>query len=373
MTSRSLLKKISTIPDWKTRRRIVVIESDDWGSLRMPSMDAFKKLEEAGLDLHWDDAGRFNLNDNLATSEDLERLFEVLSSVKDSRGNPAVFTPVSIVANPDFQKIRESGYKEYFLEPFTETLKRFPGCEKAFERWKEGIEKGLFIPQMHGREHLNVIDWMQALQEGEDQTRTAFEQGVWGFKPSFRANLSFQAAFSRAEPQDLDFYRQVIAEGLQLFEELFSYKAVFFVPPNGVLNNSLNRTLAGHGIKYRSGSRVQMEPAANNKLRRKLHYLGQKDRHGIRYIIRNCFFEPNQAGTNWKARCLYEMDAAFREKKPAIIGSHRVNFIGALSQKNREDGLLQLSELLKETVKRWPDVEFMTSAQLGALMDGEDI
>ena len=46
MTSRSLLKKISAIPDWKTRRRIVVIESDDWGSLRMPSMNAFKKLEE---------------------------------------------------------------------------------------------------------------------------------------------------------------------------------------------------------------------------------------------------------------------------------------------------------------------------------------
>ena len=37
------------------------------------------------------------------------------------------FTPLTIVANPDFSKIRDSDFSEYFYESFAETLKRYPG------------------------------------------------------------------------------------------------------------------------------------------------------------------------------------------------------------------------------------------------------
>jgi hypothetical protein len=173
--SRAILRNLTSIPGWHTKKNLVVFESDDWGSIRMPSIDSFERLEKSGLDLRSADAERYNLNDTIATSSDLENLFEVLSGVKDIEGNCAVFTPVTIVANPDFLKIFDTGFQEYFFEPFTLTLKRYPGCEHTFNLWKEGIEKRLFVPQMHGREHLNVRAWMNALQSKDEKTLASFK------------------------------------------------------------------------------------------------------------------------------------------------------------------------------------------------------
>lgn len=48
-TWKSLLSvHVSNIPGWRTNRKIVVIESDDWGSIRMSSLEAFKNLLKAG-------------------------------------------------------------------------------------------------------------------------------------------------------------------------------------------------------------------------------------------------------------------------------------------------------------------------------------
>lgn len=367
---RTVLKELSNIPDWKTKRRIVVFESDDWGTIRMPSMEAFRRLEESGLELRkgTGEAARFNLNDNLATSRDLESLFEVLNSVKDSKGSPAVFTPISIVANPDFGKIEASGFQEYHYEPFTETLKRYPGCEDSFKLWKEGIEQKLFVPQMHGREHLNVLAWMKALQSEDKQAHLAFKEGVWGFIPADFPRVSYLAAFKLADPGEIEYQKQVIREGLQLFEDIFSYKAVFYVPPNGVINNSLNQTLVENGIKFRSTSKIQIESLGLDKTRKSLHFHGQRDKNGIRYIIRNSVFEPSKEGRDWVDSSLNDINMAFRWHRPAIISTHRVSYVGKLNEKNRDNGLRQLSSLLKEIVKRWPDVEFMTTEELGALM-----
>jgi hypothetical protein len=55
------------------------------------------------------------------------------------------------------------------------------------------------------------------------------------------------------------------------------------------------------------------------------------------------------------------MEAAFRFGKAAIISTHRVNFTGGLKKENRDKGLQELSLLLKEIIKRWPAVEFMST------------
>ena len=56
---------------------------------------------------------------------------------------------------------------------------------------------------------------------------------------------------------------------------------------------------------------------------------------------------------------------AFKHKTPAVISSHRANYTGSLNLKNRTHSLHQLELLLKQIKKEWPDVEFMTSSQLG--------
>ena len=167
-TWKSLLSvHASNIPGWRTNRKIVVIESDDWGSIRMSSLEAFKKLLKAGMR---EDRNHYNLYDSLESNRDLECLFETLSNFKDKNGKAPVMTGVNVVANPVFERIKETGYTEYFYEPYTETLKRYPAHDRVYELWKEGIEKRLFVPIFHGREHLNVQRWLRALRSGHRST-----------------------------------------------------------------------------------------------------------------------------------------------------------------------------------------------------------
>jgi hypothetical protein len=74
-------------------------------------------------------------------------------------------------------------------------------------------------------------------------------------------------------------------------------------------------------------------------------------------------------GNNWIESCINDIEIAFRWKKPAIVSSHRVNYIGHLSKDNREMGLSQLTDLLGAILKKWPDVEFMSSEQLGETIE----
>ncbi len=360
-------KNLSNLPGWKTSRKIVVIESDDWGSLRMASLNAFNELQQQGVDCSSGDAGRYNKNETLASAEDLEALYSTLRLFKDKNGHHPVFTAISLVANPDFKKIREHGFKEYFYEPFTDTLNRY-NKQGAFQLWQQGIKEQLFIPQFHGREHLNVAVWMRALQANDRQAILAFDKECWGFINKHRLGLMYQAAFDLEHVADLAIQEAAIKEGLQLFEKLFGYKASFFVPPNGPFNNSLEKVAADAGIKYMSASKIQHEALGEGKTKKVLHWLGQKNEHGQRYITRNCFFEPSYTGVDWVNSCLEDITVAFRWSKPAVISSHRVNYIGGLNEQNRSHGLQQLQQLLAGIIKQWPDVEFMTSDQLGGLI-----
>jgi hypothetical protein len=367
---KAVFGNLRNIPGWRTNRKIVVFESDDWGSIRMPSLPVFQKLEKLGVDLRSMDAERYNLNDSLETSTDLEKLFDILTGVKDKDGNYAVFTPVSVVANPDFEKIKLSGYSEYYYEPFTETFKKYPGCENSYAFWLEGIRNKIFVPQSHGREHLNITAWLRALHLDDRNTLLAFNEGMWGFVPDQQAwpGVDFQAAFLLFDPKEIEVHIKVIKEGMDLFEKLFGYRAVYFVPPNGHFNNILNKTLSENGINFRCLGQIQPETIGFGKYRKTLNWSGKKDKNYITYITRNCSFEPSISSKNWIDSCLKEISIAFSWHKPAVISSHRVNYIGALNPINRDNGLHQLKGLLKEIVKQWPEVEFLSTNKLGKLM-----
>jgi hypothetical protein len=363
-----IAKNLSNIAGWRTKRKIVVIESDDWGSIRMPSLQAFDRLKAKGLPIGYEDALRYNQNDTLASADDFAHLFEVLHQFKDQHGRPAVFTAMSLVANPDFEKIKENNFNQYYYEPVTATINKYHPQHDVFKLWQEGIAHHLFIPQFHGREHLNVAAWMKALQENDPFTHAAFEEGCWGFGNKHPYNVKYQAAFDVTDPAEIESQKLIIQDGLRLFEKIFGYKASFFVPPNGPFNNSLEEVAATEGIQFMSCSKIQHEPLGFGKTRKQLHYIGQKNQHGQVYLTRNCFFEPSQNRTGTVENCLSEINIAFRWNKPAIISSHRVNYIGVHHEKNRQQGLAQLTQLLTAIQKQWPDVEFMTSNQLGALM-----
>lgn len=360
---------------WSTNRKILVIESDDWGTVRMPSLKAFERLEKAGLDLFSRDAERYNRSDTLASVSDLTNLFEVLSGFRDIQNKNCVFTPVSIMVNPDFEKIKESKFQNYHYEIFTDSLKKYKGCEGSFELWREGIKEHLFVPQLHGREHLNVMAWLRALQSGDKHTLLAFEEGVWSYIPTPGASnpFGYLAAFQLFDPREIAYHKTVVKEATEIFEKLFGYQAELFVAPNNKHNNTLNSILLEHGIQFKAAARKQLESLGNGR-ERTVYNLKQKSKSGLWYLYRNAFFEPNMPGRDWVDSCLKEIDNAFKWKKAAIISSHRTNYTGGLDVQNRDRSLLLFKDLMQAAQKKWPDIEFMTSAELGRLIrDGENV
>jgi hypothetical protein len=302
----------------------------------MPSKEVFFKIVASGIDVLSGDSSRYSKNDTLASAEDLIALYDTLYRFKDRNGKHPKVTALTVVANPDFDKIRQTNFENYFYEPFTETLKRYPGRESSFDLWKEGISKNLFVPEFHAREHYGV---------------------------------KFQAAFDVSEPEEIAHQNVILKDGLELFNSLFGFRASYFVPPNGPINNTLEAVMAKNGIKYMCSAKVQYEALGRGKKRKVFHYLGQRNGYGQLYITRNCFFEPSQTGTSSVDSCLRDMSIAFAMNKPAIISSHRVNYIGAIDESNRANGLGCLNSLLNATLQKWPSVEFMTTAELGDLIN----
>lgn len=365
---------LSNIKGWSTKRHIVVIESDDWGSVRMSSLESFERLKAAGIPV---DKGQYNIYDSLESNDDLEMLFDTLSQFKDSTGRHPVMTGVNVVANPDFDAIRSNNFSEYVYEPYTRTCERYSGHDKVYELWKQGIAARLFVPVLHGREHLNAQFWMRALRSGNKSTLAAFNEGVTGIPRKGIGGEQvpgFQAAFMIETVNDLPYQKEVIRTGAELFEKLYGYKAKFFVPTNGWFNNSLEKDLYDSGVRYIDTAKKQREPLGNEQFKVNTRFVGDQNQYGQIYLTRNCFFEPSSIGYevpadyDWLNYCLKEIEIAFRWHKPATISSHRVNYIGYLHPENREKGLKALSKLLGEIIKRWPDVEFMTSVELGDLI-----
>lgn len=363
-----LQKIISNIPGWRTNRKIIVIESDDWGSVRMPSLQVYEELKNLGVNVYSGDNERFNTLDTLASKEDLDHLFTTLRKFKDSKGNHPVITALSLCANPDFKKIEQSDFTQYFFEPVTVTFERYKMGD-VLAMWKQGENEKLFYPEFHGREHLNINVWMRDLRNSNPHTREAFKRGFWGFRNSNESKISYQSAFDLEHRNSLSLQKEVIKSGLRLFEQLHKRRASYFVPPNGAIHQEIIDYSVTQGIKYVSSPKIHNEPQGNGKTKKRYRYLGKKGIGGMIYLTRNCFFEPNFKGKGFSVSdCLGHIQTAFMFRKPAIISTHRVNYVGGLNLQNRVDGNQALEVLLNQTLKKYPEVEFMTSTQLGELM-----
>lgn len=356
---------------WQTRKKIVVIESDDWGTIRSSGKAAYEQLLKHNLPV---DKSPYCALDMLENNTDIEMLYDTLSSVKDTHGNPAVITANNIVANPDFEKIKDSGYSQYFFEPFTETYKRYPHHDRVFKLYKEGIDKKLFVPQFHGREHVNVPRWMKALQSGDTITRLVFEQNMFSVHLGKQAPVVNELldALDGDSAEELGEKFSSLEQGLEMFKHIWGFDSKSFIAPCYIWDSALEPQLATKGIQYLQGMIIQLQPTAQPgyQYERKFHYQGQRNQYGQRYLVRNAFFEPStDSSFDWSGDCFNRVETAFRWNKPAIISAHRLNFMGGIQPQNREKNLALLKQLLKKITQRWPQVEFMSSDQLGDLMN----
>ncbi len=364
---RVALNNLINVCGWKTDQKIILFESDDWGGIGVPSRRIRDRLCAAGLNL-CDDP--FTAYDSLASADDLASLFETLTAYRGSNGRHPMITANCVMANPDFDKIRESAFTTFFYEPFQTTMEQHPDCEKSLDGWREGMKQNLFFPQFHCREHVNAGRWLERLQRGEKTTMTAFDNRIVNLAGAGNVQKPYldMQAFNHQTSAQLDFMRESIADGLRMFEHCFGYRSRSFIAPSYVWSAAAENVFAQNKVEFIQGVRAQRLPSFNliGGLKKKRHWLGQKNKHTQRYLLRNCHFEPStNKNKDWVDECLNRIEIAFRWKKPATISTHRLNYVGRIEPANRDASLKALSTLLRQILKKWPEVQFMNTVELG--------
>lgn len=350
-----------SLKDYQSSRHLIVFESDDWGSIRMSNKKAWEELSSLGYAV---DKRPYERLDTLESAEDLEALFEVLSKYKDCKGNHPVITANMLMANPDFERIRDSGFHDYYYEPIATTYERYFGNAKVIDLMHQGYESGVFMPQSHGREHFNVAEWMQGLQAGDEDLLTAFNYGMCGIAPKVNPERGNQimAALKASNGKQQQQINGVVEEGLQMFEQFWGFKSKSFVAPCYCWSEQIERVLFDRGVSLIQTSRAKNESYLSPA---KYYYSGQHNNYNQVYSIRNCTFEPatNEGGTT-SEDLMKQVSKSFANHKISVFSTHRINFVSGIVERNRAHTLRLLDEFLNQLLKNYPDVEFLSSNRL---------
>lgn len=362
----------SNVPGWRTKRRIVVFESDDWGMQRMPSKTIYNQLLSKGYPI---DKSIYNKYDSLESNDDLSALMEVLISVKDKFGNPAIFTINNVVANPDFEKIRANNFNEYFYENFTQTLNRSQRSDKVIQLYKEGIASNVFKPQFHSREHVHVYNWLSKLKSSDKVYLDAFDSGLFTINDLNGSSCKHECldAMATYSEKDYLFIENMIVDGVRLFKEIWGFESDSVIAPCYTWSSSLEAVFKKCNIKYVQGARGQREPTSiNEPFIIKRNYCGKRNRDGLIYLVRNVNFEQIENNKiDIVNKAIKQIETAFFWNKPAIISTHRVNYIGSNDETNRKKNLKLLKELLNKLTQKYTDIEFLSSDQLGKIISNK--
>lgn len=357
---------------WKTNRKIIVFSIDDYGNVRLDSSQARKNMDAAGMKTY----SRFDSFDTLETRDDLEALYNVLTSVKDKNNKPAIFTPFALPCNIDFEKMKSNNYEEYQYETLPETYKKLELLKPndytgTWKLWQEGISLGIMQPQFHGREHLNLKLFHDKLNNKDVELLTALEnRSFTSISDEAYPTISSTAAFDFWDYNENKDFSFLIEDGLQKFKEVFGYSSDYFTPPVYNIHHSLFKTLKDNGIKYIDLGLIRKEHQGLGKYKTEFNYTGKTTPEDLTVVVRNVVFEPtDNRGIDWVDYALKQIETAFRWNRPAIISSHRVNFCGLIDQENREKGLGDLEKLLKKIVKRWPEAEFLSASGMGEIIN----
>ena len=281
------------------------------------------------------------------------------------------------MANPDFERIAAAGFQEYFFEPVTDTARRSTRTSGIVDLWKKGNAEGFFVPQLHGREHLNIERWIRDIKNNDVLLRLAFDHQTYAISSHLFSPRrdSYLAAFDSDTPAFGEGRTEIVEDAVRLFNETLGFSPESFIAPNYNWDSVIEAALRVNNVPFIQSSRAQQVSRLSQRGKSFVrHYQGQRNSHGQVYTVRNVQFEPAEnPDVDWVARALSEITSAFYFKKPAIVSTHRVNYMGHLCAENRSRNLQFLEQLIESILRCWPDVQFWTTVELGCAMRGQEV
>ena len=354
---KELVKKFFYKKGLKTNRQIIVFESDDWGAERSFSKESLKELKKNFPDFTPDSYQNF---DCLETDQDVENLKSVLLKHKDINNNPACFTLNFATANLNYSAIKKSNYKNIELTTINNSFNNSINSKNVLNLVKTGTDKKCFMPQLHGREHINSEQLLERINKN-NLIKTAFDLNIVGVEKSTYCGMD---CLNTTQENSKD----ILTEATKNFKNIFGFESETFIAPCYVWKPSDEKILENLGIKYLQGKLFQNIPTSQNKYKKKMHKFGQKSKvSNLIYFYRNCFFEPTKDRFNNKTNediinnTISQIRFAFKCKKPAVICCHRVNFSGGIDKQNSKNNIILLDSLLTKIEQEFSNVEYMST------------
>ena len=326
---------------------ILVIESDDWGKTGME--------HEVELPTHLGKRTPHWSYDRLENAEELLALQALLASYRQSEKRGPVFTANFIISNPDVEATAKTDFKELILKPIDLSH------PELVPHWKKGIEENVFYPQYHGRLHYHPARYLQDLKSDE-KLRKLFLAGINGGRELFtQGHLGYYSEYQHyANERVDDQLNHWIKTGVADFERLFGYKSTTTVCPNYVVDIQNLAIFKDTGVRFlQAGNKILCQKNGREVLTNFCQ--GSTLTRGLTALARNHKFEPCRQKQEWNAPfSITSAKGWMASGIPAVLDSHRMNYVAQFAEKGRD----QLKQLLDELVQV-PNIRFLTSPELG--------
>ncbi len=310
--------------DWRTVRA-VAMESDDWGLCGfVPSAGALDGLDRKALapgpfpPVYW--------QSTLEDSATVAQLAGVLKRHRGRDGLPAVLQSNYILSSLTWEPTADRGdstwqWQERDLPDLPPAYTR-PGLWRAVQT---AIASGALHPEFHGRYHYDPAR-RRELSLSTPVAREAAEREVTIFPHSER---TWELGPWRSSAQlagELD-------HGLVVFQDVFGMPPRSVIAPDYHWDDRCERLWVSRGIRVIQAKREQRNPAWNSRIGRILKVLDRTWARQVRrdrtYLDRNCLLEPVQSPDREATirACTAAVHRAWRWGEPAIVETHRINFV----------------------------------------------
>ncbi len=308
---------------------VFIIESDDWG----PGP-------------HGDAAA-------------LNRVAETLQEFRDRCGRHPMMTLGIVLSVPDGSRMKASSFRQYWR------LELDDGSTAAvLDAIRHGIQGGLFSAQLHGHEHF----WPPSLMRASCDS---FELRDWFSKDSFPRTEELpphlqsrwvDAVALPSKALEERAIRDALSLEIECFERVFGTKPTVYVPPTFIWTDVVERTLVDVGVEVlvTPGRRCVRHAASGEPEAAETRYFNGQSLASMTVLVRDIYFEPSRGHS--ADRVIGEVLDHFRLARPALLETHRANFIG--NEEERCAALEELRRLLSAITERAPDRRFLSSEEL---------
>jgi hypothetical protein len=327
--------------DWG-RLRAVVLQSDDWGLCAwVPDEQAHRVLADTPA---WrSTAGRVYGRSTLESAADVQALSELLLEFRGGDGLPPVWQANTVMAAPDYGSLRPPGFEvdelPLVLSPEVPSRWQRPGLA---EQLAQASASGAWWPELHGLHHVPETTWLHALRRGQADARRAHEQ-----QSAVCEAVEGSGELDPGEP--LAVRARGLTRAVEHFRTRYGRDPGSFCPPDYRWDDAIEAQGETLGLRTWQG-KAEQHGVAVPRLRRWILEHRWPHQQGVRfYLPPRIAFEPRgrlgMEGRLGGAAAHRAVRAAWSRGQPAVISTHRVNYVH-LDQAWCEAGRGALRDLL---------------------------